>query len=122
FAGIMALINEYTNTINGNPTPRLYALATSAPAIFHDVTTGTNAVPCVAGAAALNPGCTGPTIALGVGTMGGYSAGPGYDLVTGLGSVDVYQLLTNWSTSATGGGGISGGGSGGGGAIGGSTG
>lgn len=111
FAGVMALINQYTNSSNGNPNPRLYALAASNPTIFHDVVAGTNAVPCVTAA---SPGCTGRTIALGVGTMGGYSAAPGYDLATGLGSVDVYQLLTNWSTSASGGSGTSGGGTGGG--------
>src|ERR1039458_7899592 len=28
--------------------------------------------------------------------MTGYSAGPGYDLATGLGSVDAYALALNW--------------------------
>ena len=30
----------------------------------------------------------------------GYSAGPGYDQVTGLGSVDANVLITNWWTVA----------------------
>ena len=30
----------------------------------------------------------------------GYQAGPGYDLVTGLGSVDAYQLVTQWNNPA----------------------
>jgi hypothetical protein len=29
----------------------------------------------------------------------GYSAGPGYDLATGLGSVDAYNLVTQWSNA-----------------------
>src|SRR6266481_3166733 len=29
----------------------------------------------------------------------GYSAGPGYDHVTGLGSIDVANLLENWSSA-----------------------
>jgi hypothetical protein len=119
FAGIMALINQYTNVSNGNPNPRLYALARTNPTIFHDVIVGNNAVPCLEGATATNQGCTGQPLAPGIGTMGGYSAGPGYDLATGLGSVDVYQLLTNWSTNGSGSTG-SGGTTGGGGSTGGS--
>jgi hypothetical protein len=121
FAGIMTLVNQYTNTRNGNPAPQLYALAQSAPAIFHDATAGTNAVPCSKGgpfSGGGSPDCTGPTVAQGVATMGGYNAGTGYDLATGLGSVDAYQLVTNWSASSSssgGGGSSSSGGSGNGG-------
>jgi len=104
FAGIMALINQYTNSRNGNPNPELYALAQSHPSVFHDVTSGSNAVPCSVGFL----GCSGPSIALGIARMGGYNAGPGYDLATGLGSVDIYQLVTNWPAGSSGGGGGSG--------------
>jgi len=97
FAGIMAMINHYTNSRAGNPNLRLYALATQAPHVFHDVTSGDNAVPCSIGFS----GCTGPDIAPGVAKMGGYPAGPGYDLVTGLGSVDVYNLALNWQSATT---------------------
>jgi pseudomonalisin len=103
FAGIMALIDQYTNSRNGNPNPQLYALAQSHPSVFHDITSGNNAVPCSVGFL----GCSGPSIALGIARMGGYSAGPGYDLATGLGSVDIYQLVTNWSAGSSGGGGSS---------------
>ncbi len=108
FAGIMALIDQYTSVRNGNPSPELYALARSTPGIFHDVTGGTNAVPCTSGPFSGNPACTGPAIAPGVGSMGGYSASAGYDLATGLGSVDAYQLVTNWTSNSTGSGGVTG--------------
>ena len=102
FAGIMALINQYTGSANGNPAARFYALAQSTSGVFHDIVSGTNAVPCVSGPFAGDPDCTGPTIAAGVGTLGGYSAGPGYDLASGLGSVDAYRLVTSFGPAATG--------------------
>ena len=34
--------------------------------------------------------------------MNGYSAGAGYDLATGLGSVDANALVTNWGGTAAG--------------------
>jgi hypothetical protein len=81
FAGIVALINQKMHGRQGNINPALYALAASAPEAFHDITTGSNIVPCVVG----KPNCT-------TGTMG-YTAGPGYDQVTGLGSVDAFNLV-----------------------------
>jgi subtilase family serine protease len=90
FAGIMALVNQRTGMRNGNPNSRFYPLAVQASAVFHDVTTGTNAVPCAGGSS----GCNTKT---GIGHMNGYSAGVGYDLATGLGSVDAYNLATDWS-------------------------
>lgn len=91
FAGLMAVIDQYTGGRNGNPNTRLYPLASSNPAAFHDVTGGTNAVPCSGG----SPNCSSTTVGA-VGTMNGYSAGVGYDLATGLGSVDAYALALNW--------------------------
>lgn len=93
FAGMVALLNEYLvkNQVQskaglGNINPKLYSLAAGgASGVFHDVTTGDNIVPCQVG----TPNCdTGQF---------GYNAGPGYDLVTGLGSVDAYNLITTWS-------------------------
>ncbi len=83
FAGIMALVNQSTGSIQGNPNFHLYPLAT-VPGVFHDITSGNNAVPCSAGV-----GCSG-------GMMTGYSAGPGFDLATGWGSIDANALVTNW--------------------------
>jgi uncharacterized protein (TIGR03437 family) len=95
FAGIVALLNQYLVSAGaqaqpglGNINPALYRLAQSTTSVFHDITTGDNIVPC-----RLNsPNCQN-------GSMG-YQAGPGYDLVTGLGSVDAYQLVTQWNSPA----------------------
>jgi subtilase family serine protease len=82
FAGIVALINQKTHSSQGNINPALYALASATPGAFHDITAGSNVVPCVVG----TPDCAD-------GSMG-YTAGPGYDQVTGLGSVDTYNLVS----------------------------
>ncbi len=96
-AGIVALLNQYQVGKGfqeqpglGNINPQLYRLAQSAPAAFHDVTTGDNIVPCAQG----SPDCLSGTF--------GYQAGPGYDMATGLGSLDVNTLFTNWNTAANG--------------------
>ena len=45
FAGIATLLNQYLGTGgSGNMNPKLYSLAQSNPAIFHDITTGNNIV------------------------------------------------------------------------------
>ena len=89
FAGIIALRNQKLNSRAGNPAPALYAMARQFPTVFHDVVTGTNAVPCMAETA----NCVG-------GMLTGFEAGPGYDLASGLGSVNAYDLVMNWPTSA----------------------
>ena len=86
FAGIVALLVQQTNQPQGNVNPVLYGLAASAPNAFHDITTGDNMVPCTQG----TKDCP-------AGGMIGYSAGPGYDLTTGLGSVDVGALAAAWN-------------------------
>jgi len=87
FAGMMVLLNHYLLANGaqsqpglGNLNPMLYRLAQTSPTAFHDITAGSNMVPCAIG----TPNCT-------TGSMG-YSAGPGFDLVTGLGSVDMANL------------------------------
>src|ERR1019366_6311531 len=62
------------------------SLTASANNVFHDITTGDNAVRCALG----TPNC--------VEGLVGYPAGPGYDLATGLGSIDAYNLVTQWNT------------------------
>ncbi len=87
FAGVVALINQKMNAAQGNINPALYTQAASAPWAVHDITTGSNIVNCQAG----SKNC--PT-----GLTFGYSAGVGYDLVTGLGTLDVgafVNALTN---------------------------
>jgi subtilase family serine protease len=86
FAGIVAIINQAIGSNGqGNLNPTLYSLATSAPAAFHDITSGDNKVPCVQNSTNCPSG----------GTLG-FSAGTGYDQVTGLGSVDANALLLAW--------------------------
>jgi Pro-kumamolisin, activation domain/Bacterial Ig-like domain (group 3) len=91
FAGIMALINQKTNTSWGNPDPIIYSLANGSKynTIFHDITVGNNMVPAASG------------------NMIGYDTGTGYDLATGWGSVDVNQLVNAWVATGTGPSGVS---------------
>jgi subtilase family serine protease len=86
FAGIVALINQQTASTQGNINPILYSLAQVSTDAFHDIVTGNNQVPCQAG----TPDCAGPTL--------GYTAGAGYDQVTGLGTVNAYNLVTEWTS------------------------
>ena len=91
FSAIMALVNQYVGNSGATGlapiNPTLYTLAGSHPAAFHDVATGNNIVPCTNG----TPNCS-------TGTMG-FSAGVGYDQVTGLGSVDAFALAQAWPTN-----------------------
>jgi hypothetical protein len=112
FAGILALVNQKTHTRQGNANFVLYKLAaeqnpancnvngnailTTAPAascIFNDITADTNAVPCAAG----SPNC-GTEGTLPIGVLTGYNSGVGYDLTTGLGSVNATNLVNNWKS------------------------
>jgi subtilase family serine protease len=85
FAGIAALINQQIGAAQGNVNPRLYQLAAASTDVFHDITSGDNKVPCTAG-----------TTDCPNGGQIGYSAGPGYDRVTGLGSVNAFNLVQQW--------------------------
>jgi subtilase family serine protease len=102
-AGIAAILNQATNTANGNLNPRLYALAaTPSAAAFHDVTVASSDVAgCTVATPSLcnntTPGPSGLT-----GGLQGYLATPGYDLATGLGSVNATNLVNQWSANASG--------------------
>ncbi|MGI4828382.1 MAG: Ig-like domain repeat protein [Janthinobacterium lividum] len=91
-AAMMALVDQKYGR-QGQPAPVLYTLARTAPAVFHDIRLGGNQIPCTV-STILSPCITGPN---GSGETAGYSAGPGYDLATGLGSIDVTQLLQHWA-------------------------
>ncbi len=98
FAAIAALLNQYLVQKGaqltpglGNINPKLYSLAQSTPTAFHDITSGNNIVTVSCG----RRGCTTPP------TPVGYNAGPNYDQVTGLGSVDVFNLISAWSGTAS---------------------
>ena len=98
FAGIMALVNQETNSIQGNANYILYKLAAQQPSAFHDVPTGgTIAVPCATG----SPNCVTSKSGDAYGVLSGYSTTSGYDLATGLGSLDANNFVTKWSTVTT---------------------
>jgi hypothetical protein len=83
-AGIMALVNE---KMSGQPQGLanyvFYKLA-STPGVYHDTTKGDNKVPDIDGQFTV-----------------GYSAGTGYDLASGLGSLDVNALVNNWRAAVS---------------------
>jgi subtilase family serine protease len=111
-AGIQALVNQKQGGAQGNPNPVYYALAASMPGVFHSVTEGDISV-----------NCGGPTNCFGslgtnvygrggrvLGTTWGgalsqsstsftpaYAAGATWNFATGIGSVDVANLVNNWS-------------------------
>lgn len=94
FAGIMALVNQLYGP-QGQANTVLYPLAQQFPVAFHDVTVGSNNAPCdpkLSPTFECKADATGGTY-----SIGGWSAAPGYDMASGLGSVDAYQLVTNWS-------------------------
>ena len=103
FAGVVALINQQTNSPQGqgNINYILYPLAANFPAALHDITSGNNRVPCDQGDPLSlpprppSPDC--PTSGPNAGFIG-FDAGPGYDRVTGLGSVDAFSLVTAWTS------------------------
>jgi len=88
FAGILALINQATGSNGlGNVNPMLYSLAANSPTVFNDIKSGNNNVPCTSG----SKNCPTGTTSI------GFTAGAGYDQVTGLGSLDVAQLISAWT-------------------------
>jgi uncharacterized protein (TIGR03437 family) len=95
FAGVVALLNHYLVGTGvqskpglGNINPKLYELSRNSSGVFHDVTTGNSMIPCRIG----TPDCT-------TGQYGFY-AGPGYDHVTGLGSLDATNLFIAWTATS----------------------
>ena len=110
-AGVMALINQKSASAQGNPNKLLYTLAaeqswascssqtakTTSSCIFNDVNTGTNSMACVSG----SPNCSVHYSGDPLGILNGYSAGTGYDAATGLGSLNVANVVNFWPTSTT---------------------
>jgi hypothetical protein len=100
-AGIMALVNQKYGR-QGQANFTLYALARQQPSVFHDITTGTNDVLCFANAQDCTTPVTGlpPIFSTGpiaIESYGVYEAAPGYDLASGIGSVDANALVNNWN-------------------------
>jgi subtilase family serine protease len=116
FAGMMALVNQKYGP-QGQADFVLYPLAKQFPAAFHDVTHGSNSMPCAITAtsggapvdciAVTSPiTVTDPTYgSASEGQIGNttskaaeYNATTGYDLASGLGTIDANVMVTNWGS------------------------
>jgi hypothetical protein len=117
FAGIMAMVIQKTGERQGNANYVLYPLAaqngascasnaaavSNSSCIFYDVVTGNNSVECFAG----YPNCSNTSLSSnGYGilvvpannSLPAWMTTPGYDLATGLGSVNVTNLVNHWNS------------------------
>ena len=115
FAAIMALVNQKMASLSlssrqGNANYILYPLAAQqqtngydcnsshagttldSRCTFNDVTKGNNSVPCVSG----SPNCANGILVNG--STPAWNAGTGYDLATGLGTINAANLINNWAT------------------------
>ncbi|MFC6646521.1 Ig-like domain repeat protein [Granulicella cerasi] len=115
FAGLMALVQQKTSSAQGNPNYILYKLAqtqlaggnasacatsnllTGNSCVFYDITAGTNAVPCFSGTL----DCTLSNSADLYGVLPGYAANAGYDLATGIGSINFTNMVNAWQSAAS---------------------
>ncbi|MGA7294959.1 MAG: protease pro-enzyme activation domain-containing protein [Terriglobales bacterium] len=109
FAGLIALLNQDVVQSGlqsapglGNVNTVLYNLAAHYPNAFHQVKTGDNMVSCQK---TLPTGYPTNIVCPNTGVVGyeasNADAATGYNLVTGLGSVDAYNLATAWIASQT---------------------
>ena len=67
----------------------IYNIAANHPSDFHDIAQGNNSVLCSAG----TTNCGSNDF------VTGYNAGTGYDLATGIGSIDVAKFVNDWATA-----------------------
>jgi Pro-kumamolisin, activation domain/Abnormal spindle-like microcephaly-assoc'd, ASPM-SPD-2-Hydin len=118
-AGIMALVlQKMGGAAQGLANPVFYKLAAQdnlgncnastengSGCIFHDVTFGTNTQPCITGS--INCVTEKAGDALGIvsksttAPLNGYNSTTGYDLATGLGSVNAYNLVNGWAAAVS---------------------
>ncbi len=105
FAGILALVQNACSLSAptkcspgrlGQAAKQLYDLYNGAGAgsIFKDITVGNNSVYCASGTPNCQLNGAGGSLFL-----TGFDTTPGYDRATGLGSVDVSQLIAYWGTA-----------------------
>jgi subtilase family serine protease len=101
-AGIAALLNQKMGAPQGELNSNLYRLAaTPGKNVFHDVTVASSGVAsCAVTTPSLCNNSTPSPSGL-TGGLSGYLVGTGYDEATGLGSINVANLLANWSTAAS---------------------
>jgi subtilase family serine protease len=121
WAGFQALINNKQGGPQGLPTPILYALAATeygaggsstcnssngntvgSTCVFYDVTLGDNDVPCASG----SPNCYLPSGTYGVLSTStsayqpAYKTTTGWDFATGIGTVNVFNLVNAWASAS----------------------
>jgi hypothetical protein len=108
-AGVMALINQKSGSAQGLPNKVLYGLAAkqtysncksesvtnSSSCVFNDIDSGTIAMPCDAGTL----DCTLSTSTDSFGILSGYDAGTGFDLATGLGSLNIANAVNGYTAA-----------------------
>jgi hypothetical protein len=119
-AGVQALVNQYTGSAQGLPNYVYYKIAAAEygatgnsncdstkgnavdpSCIFYDVTLDNNDAPCLPDNGVFY-NCYDPSGAVGVMSTDNnsyqpaYKATVGWDFATGLGTVNVYNLVTNW--------------------------
>ena len=112
-AGVMALINQKAGSAQGNPNSQLYVLAgkqtysscssetvtsSSSSCYFNDIDSGTIAMPCASG----SPNCTVSKSGDTVGILSGFAGVTGYDEATGLGSLNVANVVNGWNATVIG--------------------
>ena len=112
-AGIQALVNQKMGGAQGNPNPVYYKLAASsvASSVFHSITTGDITVNCSGDVNCFGAGFEGRGRGAGGSPFDGngglsssaqtytpaFAAASGWSFATGLGSVDAFNLIMNWS-------------------------
>jgi subtilase family serine protease len=112
-AGIQALVNQKMGGAQGNPNPVYYKLAASpiATSVFHSISQGDIAVNCSGTVDCFGIGfeargrAGNPTQFVGNGALSAtgatytpaFGANGGWSFATGIGSVDAFNLISNWS-------------------------
>ncbi len=111
-AGIQALVNQKMGSSQGNPNPVYYKLAASSSAlsasVFHTIASGDISVNCSGDLDCFGSGFEGRGRGTEFAGNGGlststqtytaaYGAAAGWSFATGLGSVDAFNLIMNWS-------------------------
>jgi subtilase family serine protease len=119
-AGVQALVNQKTGSRQGLPNSAYYQLAAAeygasgssacnaengntvgSSCNFHDITVGGNDLPCTGTVDCYLPsGTYGVLSASDSAYKPTFQAGPGWDFASGLGSVNVANVVNNWSTVA----------------------
>jgi hypothetical protein len=127
YAGIQALVNQYTGSAQGLPNYVYYKIAAAeygasgnsgcnssngntvnTSCIFYDVTLGDDDAPCKADTDGVLYDCYLPSGTYGVistdnnSYQPAYTTGIGWDFPTGIGTANVYNLVTNWVTAGGG--------------------